>query len=529
MSRVSDTSATWSVSGTSTPFVLTCVGRSGEAAFEDRTRCSNSQTSPTISCRSALSSRATWSRRTSPSSTRRVGTASSSSRRARGPTFVVKQAGPRSADTLRARGRRAPRARPRCRSWRARCQPSCITSRRHAGWSCARPPAPATGPTISGRFPRIPARTLGRTLADAAPAPGATRSSAPPGATGCGGSRSPSRRTSCCSTSAPAAQELVARVQAEPRPVPPPRASCGSDVPPTTRSCTATSAGTNCLALAAPGVAPPDARCCSSTGSSPDAGPAAFDVGTVLAEYLRAWVGSIPIVEPARSRPARRSRTSSACDAHAARDAGASGRPTGRHPAVPAASPARRRARAVRLLQTAVERAQGLAAPRRARRDACCSSPTTCSASPTKRRSGCSGCARERWLPRSGRRALGAVTIRGPTRLRRGSAAVSRALPAARGRRSTTPRAAATSSRRCGRSSTRRSSATVGPVPARGGRSRAASPIPGSRAAHVAANTGRGAGSPAGPSSGSTDDRGGRHERAPAARVPVGDCRAPRA
>ena len=28
-------------------------------------------------------------------------------------------------------------------------------------------------------------------------------------------------------------------------------------------------------------------------------GPAAFDVGTVLAEYLGAWIGSIPIVEPA--------------------------------------------------------------------------------------------------------------------------------------------------------------------------------------------------------------------------------------
>ena len=33
-------------------------------------------------------------------------------------------------------------------------------------------------------------------------------------------------------------------------------------------------------------------------------GAAAFDVGTVLAEYLCAWVGSIPIVEPERSRAA---------------------------------------------------------------------------------------------------------------------------------------------------------------------------------------------------------------------------------
>ena len=28
------------------------------------------------------------------------------------------------------------------------------------------------------------------------------------------------------------------------------------------------------------------------------AGPAAFDVGTVLAEYLRAWIASIPIADP---------------------------------------------------------------------------------------------------------------------------------------------------------------------------------------------------------------------------------------
>jgi hypothetical protein len=90
-------------------------------------------------------------------------------------------------------------------------------------------------------------------------------------------------------------------------------------------------------------------------------GAAGFDVGTVLAEYLRVWVGSIPIVDPTDpGRLMARARY-----------------PLARmHPAISAfwcayraaapAGPALRRVMelaAVRLLQTAVERAQGLAAP----------------------------------------------------------------------------------------------------------------------------------------------------------------------
>ena len=91
------------------------------------------------------------------------------------------------------------------------------------------------------------------------------------------------------------------------------------------------------------------------------AGPAGFDVGTVFAEWLRSWVGSIPIVAPddpgrlvsrathplALMRSAMRSFWAAY---HAARPEG----PTLRGVIELAA---------VRLLQIAVERAQGSGDP----------------------------------------------------------------------------------------------------------------------------------------------------------------------
>ena len=91
------------------------------------------------------------------------------------------------------------------------------------------------------------------------------------------------------------------------------------------------------------------------------AGAPEFDVGTVLAEYLSSWVGSIPIVEPGdpgRLVPAPAIR-SSGCS----RPYSGSGPRIGRDAG---AVPKLRRViemAAVRLLQSAVERAQGLGTP----------------------------------------------------------------------------------------------------------------------------------------------------------------------
>jgi aminoglycoside phosphotransferase (APT) family kinase protein len=114
----------------------------------------------------------------------------------------------------------------------------------------------------------------------------------------------------------------------------------------------------NCLALPAPG-ARRRTRVLLVDWELAGHGDPAFDVGSVFAEYLRVWVGSVPIVEPVD--PAR-------LVAHA-RHPLASMRP-----AMHAFWSAYRSARsvplrrvvelgAVRLLQTAVERAQGLSFP----------------------------------------------------------------------------------------------------------------------------------------------------------------------
>ena len=116
----------------------------------------------------------------------------------------------------------------------------------------------------------------------------------------------------------------------------------------------------NCLAIAAPGS---KRRTCTllidwELGGR---GEAALDVGTVLAEYLSAWVGSIPIVEvsaPGRllslaKYPLRRMQP--AIDAFWSAYRGTSSRPP----------PLRRvlELAAVRMLQTAIERAQVHSAP----------------------------------------------------------------------------------------------------------------------------------------------------------------------
>jgi Ser/Thr protein kinase RdoA (MazF antagonist) len=116
----------------------------------------------------------------------------------------------------------------------------------------------------------------------------------------------------------------------------------------------------NCLVLAPPGSTR-RTRLLLVDWEHAGPGPAGFDVGTVLAGYLSVWVGSIPIVDPtdpgrfeARARhPLDRMWPAMQAFWSAYRQVS------------PRPPPLRRVAEltAVRLLQTAVERAQGLAEP----------------------------------------------------------------------------------------------------------------------------------------------------------------------
>lgn len=116
----------------------------------------------------------------------------------------------------------------------------------------------------------------------------------------------------------------------------------------------------NCLALPAPGARRRTRVLLVDWELAGRADPA-FDVGSVVAEYLRVWVGSVPIVEAvdpgrlvARARhPLGAMRP--AVDAFWSAYREAAERPPGLRRVIEMT--------AVRLLQTAVERAQGLSAP----------------------------------------------------------------------------------------------------------------------------------------------------------------------
>ena len=116
----------------------------------------------------------------------------------------------------------------------------------------------------------------------------------------------------------------------------------------------------NCLAIAAPGASR-RTQTLLIDWELAGRGEAALDVGTVLAEFLSAWVGSIPIVEVATPGrllslaryPLRRMRPAVGAFWSAYRATS---------PAPPALGRVLELA-AVRLLNTAVERAQVLAAP----------------------------------------------------------------------------------------------------------------------------------------------------------------------
>jgi aminoglycoside phosphotransferase (APT) family kinase protein len=114
----------------------------------------------------------------------------------------------------------------------------------------------------------------------------------------------------------------------------------------------------NCLSLPAPG-ARRRTRVLLVDWELAGLGDPAFDVGCVLAEYLRVWVGSVPIVEPVDPgrlvASARHPLASMRPAIHAFWSAYRTANPPSLRRVVELG--------AVRLLQTAMERAQGLSFP----------------------------------------------------------------------------------------------------------------------------------------------------------------------
>jgi aminoglycoside phosphotransferase (APT) family kinase protein len=209
----------------------------------------------------------------------------------------------------------------------------------------------------TGRFPRVPARVLGRTLAAVHRVPADSIEELPEGFDRMWGLSLPEPPHERLLDMSAGAQDLVARVQAS-------RAVCERlDELRATIGDGAFVHGDlrweNCLAVAGGGSR-------RRTGvllvdwELAGRGTAAFDAGTVLAEYLQSWVGSIPIVTPGdpgrlvahASHPLRRMQPAMQGFWEAYR--GALPRPPALERVVELT--------AVRLLQTAVERAQGLSA-----------------------------------------------------------------------------------------------------------------------------------------------------------------------
>lgn len=274
-----------------------------------------------------------------------------------GPAHVVKQAGPRGASTLanEAAVLRRLAGAPEL----AGLVPAVVHYEPGEALLVLRTPGGARDWSEqhgAGRFPRGLPRTLGRALA-ALHRLGAGDLE-PPGPDPMWGLSLPEPPHALLLDLSEGAQGLVARVQGSP-------AVCDRlDALRETVSHDGLVHGDlrweNCLAVAPPGSRR-RTRVLLVDWELAGPGTAGFDVGTVLAEYLRDWVASIPISEP--GEPGR----------HVSR----AGRPLHLvRPAMQAfwsayrlASPRRPPLRrvvelsAVRLLQAAVEHAQGLVAP----------------------------------------------------------------------------------------------------------------------------------------------------------------------
>ena len=207
----------------------------------------------------------------------------------------------------------------------------------------------------SGRFPRLPARALGRVLAAVHAIPADAVAPPPPGVDPLWALSLPEPAHGFLLDLSAGAQDLVARVQASTelcerlrtlRAGVPADGFVHGDL-----------RWDNCLAVAAPG-ARRRTRVVLIDWELAGRGTAAFDVGTVLAEYLRVWVGSIPIVRPGDPgwlvSQARHPLwcMQPAMEAFWSAYRHASPRPPALHAVIELA--------AIRLLQTAIERAEGL-------------------------------------------------------------------------------------------------------------------------------------------------------------------------
>jgi aminoglycoside phosphotransferase (APT) family kinase protein len=275
-----------------------------------------------------------------------------------GPTYVIKQAGPRSALTLAHEA-----AVLRVLATASELAPR-VPAVVHHDPEVARLVLRTAGGARDwseyhggGRFPRTAARTLGRTLATVHRFPATDVAALPPGFDRMWGLSLPEPSHELLRDLSAGAQDLVARVQSS-------RAVCD-------RLEALQDAGSddvvvhgdlrweNCLMAAARGSSR-STRVILVDWELSGPGAAGFDVGTVLAEYLRVWVGSIPIVEPsdpgrlvARARhPLRHMQPAILAFWSAYRLA---------NPRCPTLRRVIELA-AVRVLQTAMERAQGLAA-----------------------------------------------------------------------------------------------------------------------------------------------------------------------
>lgn len=276
-----------------------------------------------------------------------------------GPTLVVKQAGPGAADSLAHEGA-VLRALARANRLTG-CIPVVVHHEPDVGRLVLMTPGGARDWANNhgdGRFPRLPARALGRLLAAVGELPVDAVEAPPQDEDPMWGLLLPEPPRGLLLSLSAGAQDLVARVQAS------------------TDLCRRLDAlrenGTesalahgdlrwdNCLAIAPPGSRR-RTRVLLVDWELAGPGRPGYDVGTAIAEYLALWVGSIPIIEP--ENPSR-------LTGHAL------------HPLkrmLPAIhrlwfaydrSSARRVSlrrviefAGVRLLQTAVERAQGLGRP----------------------------------------------------------------------------------------------------------------------------------------------------------------------